>query len=202
MKLILAQGNPEKRYETTRHNIGWRVLDALASKEGAEWKLDKKHNAEIALFHHNGEKTLLVKPRTYYNETGRTAQSLVQFFKLNPATDIAVLHDDLALPFGTLRIRGKGSDAGNNGIKSLNAHLGADYARIRIGIWNELRDRMNDADFVLSAFSRKEQEQLQTDVIPATIKFVDQFLEGNLEAVSLQSLPQEPAKEPKVQGAI
>ena len=195
MKLILAQGNPEKRYENTRHNVGWHVLDALASREGAEWKLDKKHNADIALFHHNGEKTLLVKPMTYYNETGRTAQSLVQFFKLEPSTDVAVLHDDLALPFGTLRIREKGRDAGNNGIKSLNAHLGADYTRIRIGIWNELRDRMNDADFVLSAFSKKEQEQLQASVIPATIKFVDRFLDGKLEAVSLQSLPQDPPQE-------
>ena len=184
MKLILAQGNPEKRYENTRHNVGWHVLDALASREGAEWKLDKKHNADIALFHHNGEKTLLVKPRTYYNETGRTAQSLVQFFKFNPATDIAVLHDDLALPFGTLRIRGKGSDAGNNGVKSLNAHLGPDYARIRVGVWNEKRDLIDDASFVLSNFSSEEQKTLNEGLIPEIIKLVNVFVKGELEAHS------------------
>lgn len=188
MKLILAQGNPEARYEGTRHNIGWRILDALAAQEGAEWKFDKKHNADIATVIINGEKNLLVKPRTYYNETGRTAQSLVQFYKLAPATDVLVIHDDLALPFGILRVREKGSDAGNNGIKSLNAHLGEQYTRIRVGVWNELKDRMGDADFVLSSFSKKEQQQITDDVTPAVIERITDFINGTLEIHSQQSL--------------
>lgn len=188
MKLILAQGNPELRYETTRHNVGWRVIDALAKREGVDWKLDKKHAAEIATFTHDGDKVILVKPHTYYNETGRSAQSLVKFYKANPATDFLVLHDDLALPFGTLRSREKGRDAGNNGIKSLNAHLGTDFARIRIGVWNDLKQHMNDSDFVLASFSKEEQAQLADTITPAALKMVDLFLEGKLTPDSVQSL--------------
>ncbi len=188
MKLILGQGNPEARYATTRHNIGWTILDALAASQSASWKFDKKHNADIATVTIASEKTLLVKPKTYYNETGRTAQSLIQFYKLSAQGDFLVLHDDLALPFGTLRIRDKGSDAGNNGIKSLNAHLGEQYSRIRIGIWNELRDRMDDADFVLSNFSKTEQEQIASHITPAVISLITDFTSGTLEIHSQQSL--------------
>lgn len=189
MKLIFAQGNPEARYETTRHNVGWRVLDTLASGAGEAWKQDKKHGALTATISLEGEKVILVKPLSYYNDTGRVARSLIQFYKLNPAEDLLVLHDDLALPFGTLRIREKGSDAGNNGIKSLNAHLGDSYTRLRIGVWNELRDRMNDADFVLSSFSKAEQEQLATTVIPATFPLITAFVRGTLEPHSTKTLP-------------
>ncbi|UTX51113.1 aminoacyl-tRNA hydrolase [Candidatus Saccharibacteria bacterium TM7i] len=188
MKLILAQGNPEKQYETTRHNIGWLVLDAYAKHLGATWKHDKKHVADIATAAVNGEKVLLVKPHTYYNETGRTAQSLVQFFKLIPHTDVLVLHDDLALPFGTIRTREKGSDAGNNGIKSLNAHLGPDYARIRLGVWNDLKQHMGDADFVLASFSKAEQGQITDTITPATLPLIDAFIHNSLEPQSIQSL--------------
>lgn len=188
MKLILGQGNPEARYDATRHNIGWVILDAFAAKAGSSWKFDKKHNADITTVALEGEKLLLVKPKTYYNETGRTAQSLVQFYKLTPQSDVLVIHDDLALPFGTLRIRERGSDAGNNGIKSLNAHLGEQYARIRVGVWNELKERMGDADFVLSNFSKKEQEQITSDITPAVTQLFSDFAKGTLEIHSQKSL--------------
>ena len=181
MKLIFAQGNPDKQYETTRHNVGWLAIDALAKRLNASaWKLDKKHAAELATATVGDEKVILVKPHTYYNETGRSAQSLVQFYKIQPASDLLVLHDDLALPFGTIRTREKGRDAGNNGIKSLNAHLGSQYGRIRIGIWNDLQQRMGDADFVLASFSKAEQAHLQDTVLPATFPFIDDFLHGTL----------------------
>lgn len=184
MKLIFAQGNPGKRYERTRHNVGFIVLDALAAKEGSEWRTDTKHKADLSEVHIAGEKVLLVKPLSFYNETGQVARSLVDFYKLNPATDVLVIHDELALPFGMLRIREKGSDAGNNGIKSLNAHLGADYARIRIGIWNERRDQMDDAAFVLSAFSTEEFTMLHTLINDLAIPRIYSFVNGTLEASS------------------
>ncbi|MEP6710637.1 MAG: aminoacyl-tRNA hydrolase, partial [Candidatus Saccharibacteria bacterium] len=134
MKLIFAQGNPGDQYNTTRHNVGFAILDALAKKFEASFTSKPKFFADIAELNIEGEKILLVKPATFYNETGKSARALVDFYKLAPATDVLVVHDDLALPFGTLRTREKGSDAGNNGIKSLNAHLGPDYARLRIGI--------------------------------------------------------------------
>ncbi len=170
MKLIFAQGNPGKQYERTRHNIGFIVLDALARKEGGEWRTDTRFKADIAELQMAGEKVLLVKPLSFYNETGQVARAIVDFYKLDPLSDVLVIHDELALPFGTIRVREKGSDAGNNGIKSLNSHLGAAYTRIRIGTWNELRDRMDDAAFVLSMFSKDEFEQLE--------KLIDDPLEG------------------------
>lgn len=185
MKLIFAQGNPEERYAPTRHNVGWQVLDVLAKQENAPWKLDKKHNAFIATTVKSGEKVLFVKPLSYYNETGRVARSLVHFYKCSAAEDLLVIHDDLALPFGTIRTREQGSDAGNNGVKSLNAHLGQDYSRIRIGVWNEHKAHMNDADFVLSSFSQTEQAALTTSIIPAVVAFTDAFIENRLAAQSI-----------------
>ncbi len=184
MKLILAQGNPGQQYERTRHNVGFVTLDALAARESASWQQSSKFNASIAEVNLNGEKTLLAKPTTFYNETGRSARAITDFYKLDPSTDILVIHDELALPFGTVRVREKGSDAGNNGIKSLNVHLGPDYARIRIGIWNELRDRINDADFVLSRFTSSEAEQLDTQIETITLPLIDAFSRGTLEASS------------------
>lgn len=186
MKLIFAQGNPGSQYARTRHNVGFLVLDALASQEGSTWRTEAKYNADIAEFTKNGEKVLLVKPNSFYNETGQVARAIVDFYKLTPAEDVLVVHDELALPFGTIRIRDKGSDAGNNGIKSLNAHLGSDYSRIRVGIWNELRDRMDDANFVLSAFTPEEKKSLTEAIIPQLLQILEQFSTGTLEVHSFK----------------
>ena len=181
MKLIFAQGNPGKQYHRTRHNVGFMVLDALAEKESAQWQTSTKFKADLAEYHNGGEKVLLVKPLGYYNETGSIARALVDFYKVDPTTDVLVIHDELALPFGTVRIREKGSDAGNNGIKSLNAHLGPMYARIRVGVWNELRDRINDADFVLSAFTKSEAEHLPELTSKGIIPHIEAFIKGSIE---------------------
>lgn len=184
MKLIVAQGNPGTQYARTRHNVGFMVLDRLADTQGASWKTDSKFKADLASVQLDGEKALLVKPLSYYNETGQVARGLVDFYKLNPAADVLVVHDELALPFGTIRTREKGSDAGNNGIKSLNAHLGADYWRIRIGIWNELRDRMDDANFVLAPFSADEMTHLKQQTDATILPLITAFLAGDLQNTS------------------
>ena len=184
MKLIFAQGNPGKQYARTRHNAGFITLDALAEANRGTWKSQDKYRADIAEINLNGEKILLIKPLSFYNETGQVARALVDFYKLNPAEDVLVIHDELALPFGTIRVREKGSDAGNNGIKSLNAHLGPEYSRIRIGIWNEQRNLMDDAAFVLSAFTEDESKQLMQLINDKIIPLVDQFQKGELEPVS------------------
>ena len=185
MKMIFALGNPETRYEYTRHNLGWLTIDAIAERAGATpWKFDKKHNADIATATHGDEKVLFAKPHTYYNEVGQSAQSLVQFYKLDPRSDMLVVHDDLAIPIGTLRTRGTGGDAGNNGIKSINAHLGRDYPRLRIGIWSPIRDLVDDADFVLARFPKEELFHVKKTIIPGAFPFVDTFLDGNFAADS------------------
>lgn len=184
MKIIFAQGNPGAQYARTRHNAGFIIVDAFASAHDAQWRTDAKHKADIATVSIQGEKVLLVKPLSFYNDTGLVARSLIDFYKLDPANDLLVIHDELALPFGTIRIREKGSDAGNNGIKSLNAHLGPDYARIRVGIWNERRDLLDDADFVLSSFSAEEIGELNTLITTKLFELIGNFVGGTLEATS------------------
>lgn len=183
MKIIFAQGNPGQQYERTRHNTGFMVLDAFADSSDTPWKVNDKFKAQIAEMTLNGEKGLLVKPLSYYNETGAVARRILDFYKL-AAEDFLVIHDDLSLPFGTIRRREKGSDAGNNGIKSLNAHIGETYRRLRVGIWNEKRDLMDDADFVLSGFSETEAKKLKTDIIPHAIEAIESFISGSFESTS------------------
>ena len=183
MKIILAQGNPGSEYARTRHNIGWQCLDALAHAHGAQFATKPKLHAATASATIAGQPVLLAKPTTFYNDTGRAAQAILRFYKLPPQA-LLVLHDELALEFGIIRVRHSGSDAGNNGIKSLNAHLGQGYARLRIGIDSPLRRRMGDAAFVLKPFSQAEQEALNTAIIPATTSLVEQFAAGTLTDTS------------------
>lgn len=185
MKIIFAQGNPDTKYINTRHNTGFLVLDALGEKYGAVWRDIDKYKGRISDVVINGEKVLLVKPLSYYNETGLVARTLVDYYKLDPAKDFLVVHDDLALPLGTIRIRENGSDAGNNGIKSLNSHLGSNYARIRVGIWTADRDRMDDVNFVLGVFPKQEKETLDKAIIPQVVELIEKFTSETLEVSSL-----------------
>ena len=137
----------------------------------------------MAELSYGGEKIILAKPTTFYNDTGRAARAIMDFYKVS-LSDVLVIHDELALEFGIIRVRHSGSDAGNNGIKSLNAHLGQGYARLRIGIHNPLRRRMGDAAFVLKPLSQAEQEALGTAIIPATTALVEQFVAGTLNDTS------------------
>lgn len=183
MKIILGQGNPESKYDGTRHNTGFAALDYYAREKDTSFLSKPKFDAEIAELSIDDEKVLLVKPTTYYNETGRAARALADFYKLEPQ-DILVIHDELALPFGTLRTREKGSSAGNNGIKSLNAHLGENYARIRVGIWNEITDKQGAMDFVLTRFSADESDKLKTDILPKICELIDDFVAGDHSSTS------------------
>ena len=187
MKIVLAQGNPGTQYTGTRHNIGWMILDEYAATIGAEFKPDKKFAANIATTTINDEKILLVKPVTFYNETGRTARALIDFYKLEATEDILVLHDDLSLPLGTVRVRDKGSDGGNNGIKSISSHIGPDYWRIRIGIWDEKRELQPDADFVLSRLPADGTRLVQEKITPVVTEMIEKFYVGSLSATSHQT---------------
>lgn len=178
MKIVFAQGNPGNEFTNTRHNAGFMAVDYCVSQHNTSFQPKPKFFADVAEILIDGEKALFVKPTTYYNETGKSARALADFYKIDNE-NIIVIHDELALPFGTLRTREKGSDAGNNGIKSLNAHLGEDFARIRVGINNELADRVGAHDFVLSRFSKEESERLQNDILPKICELIDQFIADN-----------------------
>ena len=186
MKVIIGLGNPEKRYDGTRHNVGFAVLDTYAQREAVDWHDTPKFKAHIATLP-TAEKVLLVKPTTYYNLVGESVRSLADFYRIAPE-DILIIYDDHALPFGVLRTREQGSDAGNNGIKSLNAHLGPDYARIRIGTHSDLRTQMGEVAFVLAKFSADESKKLQENIIPQVIELIHLFCAGNLKSVSHKNL--------------
>ena len=183
MKLVFAQGNPGREYAQNRHNVGFLALDFYADKHGLEFQPKSKFNADISETSIGNEKILLIKPTTFYNETGRAARALADFYKVVP-DNILVLHDELALPFGTLRTREKGRDAGNNGIKSLNAHLGEEYARIRIGTQNDLLGKIGSHDFVLSNFSTDENGKLQSDIFPKIADLIDDFIADKYASTS------------------
>jgi PTH1 family peptidyl-tRNA hydrolase len=180
MKLIVGLGNPESKYDLTRHNVGFLLLDHVAEQLGASWQEKNKFKGIIAETTIGGEKAILLKPTTYYNLSGEAAKALVDFYKLSPGQDVLVLHDELALPFGTLRTRLSGSDAGNNGIKSLIAHLGPDFARIRVGIANDYAARQDAADFVLGRFTKAEQEDMG-DVARHALTFIENFVHQEKE---------------------
>lgn len=185
MKLILAQGNPGPEYATARHNIAWLVLDKYAADKGASFRPMSKWNADIAEVDLAGEKAILAKPTTYYNQTGLTAQSIASFYKIAPE-DVLVIHDELALDFGTIRTRLSGSDAGNKGIRSIIAHLGPDTARLRIGISTDKQSLMDAADFVLSRLSADELAALEA-LAPRISEIIDAFLAGSFPTTTHHS---------------
>lgn len=188
MKLIFAQGNPEPYYATSRHNVGFLVLNSIASEYGVKWANRPKFHSKTTNINIGDEKILLVKPTSYYNETGASARKLLDFYKLDPKNDLLVIHDDLVLPFGTIRVRKQGSDAGNNGIKSINAYIDKIYTRIKIGIRNDLSEQMDDALFVLAKFSEEESKQLEKTIIPQAVKLVVHFCNNSLEHASYKNI--------------
>lgn len=184
MKIIFAQGNPGSKYDKTRHNIGFYLIDRFAEKQSASWQEKSKFNAMIAELNIDDEKILLIKPNTFYNDTGLCIRKLIDFYTLDTTQDLLVIHDDLSLPISTIRVREKGSDAGNNGIKSISQHIGEDYHRLRVGIWNELRDQMDDASFVLSRMNKEEHDNLEQKIYPLVEEKIKNFISGNIDITS------------------
>lgn len=183
MKLIVGLGNPEKKYDRTRHNIGFRVVDEFARQKSAAFQAKDKFKALVAEVQAESEKVILAKPTTYYNLSGEAVRALADFYKI-PVEDILVIHDDIALPFGTLRTRDSGSDAGNNGMKSIIEHLSEDIKRVRVGTSNDKLGRMETASFVLGKFTLKETLALK-EIFKKTNRVIEQFIDGNFEVSTL-----------------
>ena len=185
MKFILALGNPGEKYVHTRHNAGFLVVNQLATEQNAQFSNKPKFFSDIAELNVSGEKILLVKPTTYYNEVGIAARALMDFYKLT-LDDVLIIHDDTDLDFGKIRVRKGGRDAGSNGLKSLHAHIGSDFWHIRIGTDNLLRRQIGDVDFVLSKFNADEQKILRDWTIPESIKLIGTFLDNTIEPLSVK----------------
>ena len=155
--LIVGLGNPGGEYKNTRHNVGFMAVDYLAGND-ANWKNEK--NALVFRTDINGHKVIFVKPQTYMNNSGVAVGALMTFYKV-PLENIIVIHDDMDIDVGTFREKIGGGSAGHNGIKSIDAHIGRDYRRIRIGVGHP-RDfglPIDPSDWVLGKFT---PEQLNT----------------------------------------
>lgn len=182
MKLILGLGNPEEKYFQTRHNFGFRVLDAFSQKnEFPDFKLDKKFRAEISEHRIGNQKVLLVKPQTFMNLSGESARSLFDFFKPH-IENFIIVYDDVDIPFGTLRLREGGSSGGHNGIKNIIQHFGtANFSRLRLGIKSDLINLMPTDEFVLAKFSAEEKKELPK-IEEKAIEALEDFLKNGLES--------------------
>lgn len=157
--LIVGLGNPGPEYENTRHNVGFMVLDRLAKDAGTE-KFQSGRLAHVNEVKFKGRTLVLIKPTTFMNLSGKAVQYWMQNEKI-PLENVLVIVDDLALPFGSIRLRENGSDAGHNGLKDINLVLGTqNYARLRFGIGNDY-PKGKQADYVLSPFSKEEETTLQ-----------------------------------------
>ena len=155
--LIVGLGNMHPDYNDTRHNIGFDVVDVMAEKEGVPWKLSNL--GAVAEIKHRGRKLILLKPSTYMNRSGKSVNYWMQKENI-PKERVMVIVDDLNLDFGKIRMRGKGSDGGHNGLKDIQQHLGGtQYPRIRIGIGDTF-GRGKQIDFVLGKWDKQERETL------------------------------------------
>ena len=155
--LIVGLGNPGAEYEGTRHNIGFAVCDALAQQAEAPWTTERL--GQVARLRHKGRHFVLLKPNTFMNLSGRAVRYWLDHEKLD-AEQLLIVVDDLALPFGKIRLRAKGSPGGHNGLTDIDAKLGSGaYPRLRLGIGNDYAQG-RQIDYVLGRFSQAEQADL------------------------------------------
>lgn len=158
--LIVGLGNPGKEYEGTRHNIGFDALNHFAKLEDfPDWINKKDLKGHISLKSINGKKIILLKPSTYMNLSGNSVQLVQNFYKIDNSKTL-IVHDELDVNFGSIRIRGKGKDAGHNGIKSVINQIGDEFSRLRIGVGPKQPEQIDSADYVLKKFTSKEQADL------------------------------------------
>lgn len=156
IKAIIGLGNPGHKFLKTRHNIGFRVLDVLAEKNGVQWHT--QGNKEVAEIMVNGQRVVLIKPQTFMNNSGEVIAALTK--KGIKADEILVVHDELELPFGQVKSKTGGSAKGHNGLKSIIAYLGDAFHRIRVGIGRPInRDAV--PDYVLEIFKESADEVIE-----------------------------------------
>jgi PTH1 family peptidyl-tRNA hydrolase len=199
MFVIAGLGNPEPRYARNRHNIGFHVVEAFADVVGAEpWR--SKFHGDVSRCRAANQDVLLVRPMTYMNDSGRAIQAALSFFRV-PLTDLLVVHDELDLPFGTLRLKQGGGHAGHNGLKSIIEYVGsADFPRLRMGIGKPPPGFTGQmADYVLSDFNAEQRAELP-DVVEKAVKSLRLVLRRGLpeamKALNTRPKPPKPSKSP------
>ncbi|MGL4552436.1 MAG: aminoacyl-tRNA hydrolase [Gemmataceae bacterium] len=164
MRVVVGLGNPGKQYHGTRHNVGFAVVDGLATAPNAG-RFQSRFSAQVAELVEGNEKLLLVKPETFMNLSGRSVRQVIDFYQIEPA-DVLVVCDDVNLPLGRLRARAKGSHGGHNGLRDIQNHLGTqEYPRLRVGVGGADKGEM--VDHVLSRFKPAERPVIEGAVLAA-----------------------------------
>jgi peptidyl-tRNA hydrolase, PTH1 family len=178
MKIVVGLGNPGKKYDGTRHNVGFRVVDALAEGPGVSG-FQRRFDAEVAELHEGDEKVLLLKPETFMNLSGWAVRQALDFYQVDPA-DLLVVCDDINLPLGKLRFRSRGTHGGHNGLRDIQNHLGTTaYPRLRIGVDAPAED--GAVDHVLGRF-RPSERPVIADAIQAAVQGVVLWVREGIEA--------------------
>ncbi len=183
MILVVGLGNPGDRYRDTRHNLGFMVVDLIAERWGrAVWRHKFQGETALADAPGGGDKVALLKPHTFMNLSGQSVQAATTFYKVTPP-GVVVVHDELDVPFGQVKLKSGGGDAGHNGLKSVTAQLGTNgYQRVRVGIGRPPSEFRGDvADYVLRAFAPAEQADLAA-VVARAADAVEMIVKSGISA--------------------
>ena len=200
---MVGLGNPGADYVMTRHNAGWWFVDALARAHGGSFSAERKFSGDVCRVSIGGHDVRLLKPTTFMNRSGQAVKALSAYLKVPPEA-ILVAHDDLDLPFGTVRLKKGGGSGGHNGLKDITAHIGENYARARFGIAHPAGSR-DVIDYVLERAGREEEVAIM-EAIGATVEAMPQLLDGNFDKVTqaLHSrgvIPRNKRNKPEGEGA-
>ena len=178
IQLIVGLGNPGPKYEATRHNVGFWFVDMLARGKGATLRQESKFHGELCPLNVDGNNLWLLKPQTYMNHSGQAVRAVTQFYKIPPEA-VLVVHDELDIPPGALRLKQSGGHGGHNGLRDIIAHIGKDFARLRVGIGHpgESRDVTN---YVLGRAGAAEQTDIEQALQDAE-HYLPLILQGEIQ---------------------
>lgn len=176
--LVVGLGNPDPQYDNTRHNIGFECLDYIREKSGT--RIDKaKFRSLYGVWKNGPNRVFLMKPQTYMNLSGDAVWLCAQFYKI-PRENVIIIHDDISLPVGKMRVRRKGSRGGHNGLKSIIGHIGENFPRVKIGVGEKPNPEYDLAAWVLGKFSAEEKKVLESE-FESAYKAVCLIMEGQTE---------------------
>ena len=190
MQIIAGLGNPGKKYTQNRHNIGFKILDSMAELNNFQpWR--KKFQSQITEGYLNSKKVMLIKPETFMNNSGNAIQEVLNFYKLN-VENLTVIHDDLDLKIGKVKLKTGGGSAGHNGLKSIDQNVGSSYLRLRFGISRPANKAMV-AKYVLSDFTVSDRDEIEPLIIKISRHIEKLFNENQQEFLNQINQTQEKA---------
>lgn len=192
IRIIAGLGNPEDKYERTLHNAGFWFVDALARKNGGNFRYEKKFDAESCRINLHGEEVWLVKPQSYMNNSGQPIRGLLDYYRLG-VNQLLVAHDEIDLPPGTTRLKEGGGHGGHNGLRDIVQHCGPDFLRLRMGVGHP-GEKHQVTNYVLKRGSSDTEAAIERDIDDA-IAVMPELVDGNIPAAMKKLHTKEQAKE-------